>query len=124
MSIAATGLPLPATPFSDAADEGPDGAELHPAFTGSVPAPAETEQAENDAASLAGLARTTPQQAGDAALAAVPGTVTSTELEDDEGFVVYQVQVDRADGTAVEVTVDAGNGDVLAQSTGDEDDAG
>jgi uncharacterized membrane protein YkoI len=125
-SIAATDTP-PASPSSgtdDDSDEGPGGEqEESPAFTGSVPAPAETEQSENDASALQGLATTSQVDAEAAALAAVPGTVARTELEDDEGFVVYQVQVDASDGTSVEVTVDAGNGTVLAQSGSDDGDA-
>ena len=55
------------------------------------------------------------------ATAAVPGTAGTPELSDENGNVVYDVEVTAADGSKVGVKVDAGNGSVLAQET---DDAG
>lgn len=45
------------------------------------------------------------QRAADAALAAVPGTVTGSEAGDEEG--AYEIEVTRADGTEVDVHLDA-----------------
>jgi|tagenome__1003787_1003787.scaffolds.fasta_scaffold20841352_1 hypothetical protein len=124
VSIASADRSAPASRAGDASHEGPDGAETDPEFTGSLPAPAETEQSDRDeAASLQALATTSQSQAEATALAAVPGTVAGSELETDEGFVVYQVSVTQADGTVIEVTVDAGNGTVLTQSRDDDPDA-
>lgn len=89
---------------------GPDGTEL------------EMSDAE-EAAALEGLATITPEDATAAALAAVPGTAGAAELEDEDGFVVYEVEVTAADGTVTEVIVDAGDGSVLAQEAEDADDA-
>ena len=122
-------------------NDGPDGGpgseqeDQDPAYTGSVAAPAETEQADGqessgsedqEQASLQALATLTPQQAEQAALVAVPGTVAETDLDNENGWVVYSVEVDGADGTVTEVVIDAGNGDVLAhqaQDAGDSADA-
>lgn len=68
------------------------------------------EQAE--AAGYQKLARITADQARSAALASVPGTVTSVELENEDGNLVYGVTVKAAAGER-DVKVDAGNGKVL-----------
>lgn len=117
--------------------DGPDGGpgseqeDTDPAFTGSVAAPADTEQAdgqenagsdEQEQATLQALATTSRAQAEQAALTAVPGTVAETDLDAENGFVVYSVEVNATDGTVVEVTVDAGNGGVLAQQVQDASD--
>ncbi|MET3768631.1 putative membrane protein YkoI [Marisediminicola sp. UYEF4] len=117
--------------------------EQDPTYVGSVPAPQDTEaegteaegteaegtEAEgkdNEASeaeesmSLQPLATTTPEQATAAALAAVPGTAGAVELDNENGYVVYSVEVTAADGSSVDVKVDAGNGSVLAQDTDDD----
>ena len=71
----------------------------------------QTEAAET--ATLTALATTTPADASAAAIAAVPGTAATPELNSEDGFVVYKVVVTTATGD-IEVTVDAGNGKVLA----------
>ncbi len=116
-------------PDGETAD-GPDGGpgseqeDQDPTFTGTVAAPAETEQADGqegagshdqEQAALQALATLTPQQAEDAALAAVPGTVTETDLDNENGWVVFSVEVNGSDGTVTEVVIDAGSGAVLAQ---------
>lgn len=64
-------------------------------------------------ATMAQLARITEVQARDAALAALEGaTVTEADLDDEDGFLVYEVELLK-DGTEYEVTVDAGDGRVL-----------
>ena len=107
-----------AQPSSSATDE------QDPSYTGTVQAPqdatspdgTDTELSEADeAASLQGLATVTPEEATAAALAAVPGTAGDAMLEDENGYVVYEVQVTAADGSVVEVKVDAGDASVLAQ---------
>ena len=69
---------------------------------------------------LKSLARITPEQAGAAALAQVPGTVKKVELENEDGNVVYGVEIETADGQT-DVKVDAGDGRVLqVQKDGEE----
>jgi len=104
--------------------------DQYPSYTGSVPAPedAEDEAETNDGdageaeetKALESLATTTPQEATAAATAAVPGTAGAVELENENGYVVYSVEVTTADGTTVEVKIDAGNAAVLAQETDDD----
>jgi hypothetical protein len=77
-----------------------------------------TDSEANDAA-LAGLAKISPDQAKAAALAAVPGTAGKVELENEDGNVVYGVEVTTASGSTMDVKVDAGNGKVLSQEADD-----
>ena len=68
------------------------------------------EQAES--VSYQKLARVTAEQARAAAIAAVPGVATSVELENEDGNLVYGVNVKTSAGER-DVKVDAGNGKVL-----------
>ena len=119
-------------------DKGPSEApsseqkQEEPAYTGSVPAPQEGQEGQDEskddeaaeAQALEGLATVSPDEARDAALAAVPGTADKVELDNENGFVVYSVEVTGADGTVTDVKVDAGNGQVLAQDTGEDSESG
>jgi uncharacterized membrane protein YkoI len=105
--------------------------EKDPAINGSVAAPAETEAddatetPESEAAEaeqLKSLAKIDQAAAEKAALDAVPGQVVETELDNENGFVVYSVEVQSDDGTVTDVKVDAGDGTVLAQEA-EEDEA-
>ena len=58
------------------------------------------------------LARITPEQASAAALAQVPGTAKKVELENEDGNVVYGVEIKTAKGES-DVKVYAGDGRVL-----------
>jgi uncharacterized membrane protein YkoI len=85
-----------------------------PSYKASVQIPegtSENDQAE--AATLQAAAKISPDQAKQAALA-VPGTAGKVELENENGNVVYGVEV-TANGTTTDVKVDAGNGSVLAK---------
>jgi uncharacterized membrane protein YkoI len=68
------------------------------------------EAGENER--LKSLARITPEQASAAALAQVPGTVKKVELENEDGNLVYSVEIKTANGES-DVKVDAGDGRVL-----------
>lgn len=80
---------------------------------------------EDDAAeraALAELASVEEAAAGAAAVEAVGGgEVAGSELEDEDGFVVWEVAVRAGDGSLHEVTVDAGDASVLGTER-DEDD--
>lgn len=70
-----------------------------------------TEDEAQDAQEMAqykSLAKITPQQAQKAAEASQGGTATKVELDEEDGSLVYEVKVGKA-----EVLVDAGNGKVL-----------
>jgi uncharacterized membrane protein YkoI len=95
-----------------------------PNITGTVSAPGGNEGAEgheNEAdGQLEGLARIDRAAAEKAALGAVPGEVKETELENENGFVVYGVEIQGKDGRLHEVNVDAGNGKILAREMEDD----
>ncbi len=93
-----------------------------PALNGSIQSPEDESVSEADEAkSLEGLAKISPADAEQAALAVVPGGTVNgaAALENENGSVVYEVDVTGSDGTQHEVKVDAGTGDVLAQDNGD-----
>ncbi|WP_019012015.1 PepSY domain-containing protein [Deinococcus aquatilis] len=89
-----------------------------PTYTSSIQLPAEQSGAEvpdaQEQAGLQALAKITPEQAKQAALAAVPGTVTSVLLGDENGNLIYEVAIGKT-----EVKVDAGNAKVLDQAAAD-----
>ena len=68
------------------------------------------------------LAKITWNQAVQKALSAVHGQVLKTELEDENGFLVYGIEVVTADKAIVDVKVDAGSGKVLAMDRDKADD--
>ncbi len=82
----------------------------------------ESDAAERDA--LAALVTVEEAAAGAAAVEAVGGgEVVRAELEDEDGFVVWEVLVRAGNGTVQEVTVDAGDASVLGTEREDDDDA-
>lgn len=93
-----------------------------PTYTSSVQV-TRTERAERgehrrrqEAAALAKVAKIDLTQAISAAVAQVPGTVLSARIENEDGNVVYAVDVLTAAGARKDVTVDAGNAAVLRVS--------
>ena len=119
---------------SGAEEQGQEAAD--PSYTGSVKAPADREdQGGNEpdssgsdesaeAAALARLATVDRAAAAKAATTAVPGTAGHSGLEDENGYVVWSVEVTRRDGSVVDVKVDAGDARVLAQDTAQDVQAG
>lgn len=91
--------------------EGPEGAEA-PESAASEKAKDTSEAAET--AQLAKVAKVDEAQAKSAALSKVPGTVQKAELGDENGNVVWEVEVKGDDGKTHEVKVDAGNATVLS----------
>ncbi len=70
---------------------------------------------------LARYAKVTQQQAEAAALAVMPGQAVKTKLDDEDGYLVWQIDVKHARGTT-EIAVDAGNAKVLAAESEENDD--
>jgi uncharacterized membrane protein YkoI len=104
---------------SQAADQTGDQTQ-DPSYKSSVTAPEQNGQNEADqSAALQSLAKISPDQARDAALAAVPGTADKVELDNENGNVVYSVTITDASGAKTDVKVDAGNGSVLHKDSGD-----
>jgi uncharacterized membrane protein YkoI len=68
------------------------------------------------------MAKISMDQAVERALASVQGQILKTELEDENGFLVYGIEVVSADKSVVDVKVDAGTGKVLAMEKDKADD--
>jgi hypothetical protein len=99
--------------------------EVKPKWTGTI-----RVQGKHTQTQLKKMAKITPEAASRAALLAVTGPasdkkVVETELEVENGFLVYEVDI-RVNGQKGEreVIVDASTGKVLAQEIDDEDDDG
>jgi uncharacterized membrane protein YkoI len=87
----------------------------------------ENDDEENDPqeqAALAKQAKITEAQSKDIALKEVPGTVNDVELEDEDGTIVYGVEVIAKDGTQHDVKIDAKTGKVVKVELDDEDENG
>ena len=111
--------PKPATGSNTEAQE--------PKINGTVPAPKEAAGAPevseaNESAALAALAKVSEADARNAALAKFPGaTITKAELGDENGFVVWSIELTDASKAPQEVKIDAGSGAVLAVEAGGAD---
>ena len=66
----------------------------------------------NQEAAQASLAKLTVQQAINAAVSHQGGTVLRTELQNEDDFLVYNVELVSADKKVYEIKVDAGNGSI------------
>jgi uncharacterized membrane protein YkoI len=75
----------------------------------------------NDEAGFAGMAKIPLDSAVKAALAAVPGKILKVELENENGYLVYGVEVVKATRQISDVKVDAGDGKVLKIETDQKD---
>lgn len=96
-----------------------------PSYATSITAPQDENLSEADEAkALESLATISPDQARDAALAAVPGTAGKVELDNENGAVVYSVEITDSSGSDIDVKVDAGNGQVVHQDADDGDNEG
>lgn len=74
-------------------------------------------------AEFARHAKVTQQEAEAAALAVMPGQVVKAKLDDEDGYLVWQIDVKHAKGTT-EIAIDAGNARALAAEDEDDDDHG
>lgn len=80
---------------------------------------------DRDARSSTASGSTARVTVGDAvatAVRTVPGTVTEAELDDENGGLVWEVDVYGSDRAWHDVTVDAGNGKVLGKHVSDDGD--
>jgi uncharacterized membrane protein YkoI len=102
---------------STAASQVAGGQQQDPNYQASVTVPEQANQSEADEAkALEAAATTSPDQARQAALAADPGTAGTVSLDNENGNVVYSVEITDSTGMT-DVKVDAGNGTVLAKGT-------
>jgi uncharacterized membrane protein YkoI len=82
-------------------------------------------QVKNDEeAGFAEMAKISLDSAVNAALKAVPGKVLKAELENENGYLVYGVEIVKTDHQIADVKVDAGNGKVLKVETDQKDNEG
>jgi hypothetical protein len=70
-------------------------------------------QIKADEAGFAQMAKIPMNSAINAALKQIPGKVLRAELENENGYLVYGVEIVKADQQIVDVKVDAGNGRIL-----------
>lgn len=95
--------------------------------TGALPLPDEVQGASlkvprgTPKGELIKLAKIDQAQAEAAAMAALPGKVLKAKLEKEDGYLIWQVDIQHAQGVS-EVAVDAGNGKVLALEAEEDDD--
>ncbi|MFM0197840.1 PepSY domain-containing protein [Paraburkholderia strydomiana] len=99
-----------------------EGKTQSPAYQSSVRVPDQQNGERGEAARLAALARIDASRASAAALAQVPGTVLKVALDNENGNLVYSVEIKTASNEIKDVKVDAGNGSVLyVDAAGDEE---
>jgi uncharacterized membrane protein YkoI len=101
-------------------NEGAEANEANESKEGKKGEEAEDKVEGAESERLKSLARIAPEQAQAAALAQVPGTVKKVELENEDGNVVYGVEIKTANGE-IDVKVDAGDGRVLHVEKDEED---
>ncbi|MFI6651501.1 PepSY domain-containing protein [Streptomyces sp. NPDC050529] len=77
---------------------------------------------DDGGAADSGTARVSVGEAAASALRAVPGTVTEAELDDEDGGLVWELDVYGSDKVWHDVTVDAGSGKVVGKHTSDDND--
>lgn len=77
-------------------------------ISGSIPVSSQAE------AGYPAMAKITFDQVMQGAIESTPGKVLKVGLKEEDGFLVYRVEVVTPDQTIMEVTLDAGNGKVLA----------
>jgi hypothetical protein len=116
--------PPPSPSTSPAAPKAGENETQEPSYTGSIRVPQglDTENEAAESAALAKLAKITEADARKAALAKFPGaTIQKASLEDENGNVVWAVELTDTNKAAHEVKVDAGNGAILAVEAGGAD---
>lgn len=77
-----------------------------------------------DEVGYADLAKIPFNSAINSALTAVPGKVLKAELENENGFLVYGIEIAKADRQIADVKIDAGDGKILKIETDRKDSEG
>lgn len=118
-----TGVDSEAAEDTEADEAGPEEQEPNYAGTATIAVDESTmpEDVAAEAAALAGLATVSQADAEAAALAAVSGDIMQAELDNENGFVVWSIEVRDAAGTVHDVKIDAGNAAVLGTEAGEDD---
>ena len=118
-----TGGDSEAAEDTEADEAGPEEQEPNYAGTATIAVDESTmpEDEAAEAAALAGLATVSQADAEAAALAVVSGDIMQAELDNENGFVVWSIEVRDAAGTVHDVKIDAGNAAVLGTEAGEDD---
>lgn len=93
-----------------------------PSYIASIKAPQMNDEAQ-EAKALESYAKITPKNAENAALTEVPGKVIKVSLDNENGYVVYSVEISTNAGVK-DVKVDAGTGQVLYIDGGNDHEGG
>ncbi|WP_421077660.1 PepSY domain-containing protein [Methanothermococcus sp. Ax23] len=84
----------------------------YPNYVGTVKAPQTSGDETSETQALAKYAKITAEQAKSIALSKVSGKVVNVGLENENGYVVYSVEISTINGIK-DIKVDAGNGKIL-----------
>lgn len=79
-------------------------------------------QADNDSLEVSSAA-ISMEAALAIALTEVPGSVIEAELEDEDGKVVWEIEVATAAGTEMELLVDANSGEIISSQPDEDEDS-
>jgi len=77
---------------------------------------------DDDDAVMVGQARLTSSEAAAIATTALPGKVIETKLDNENGYLIWEVEIIDANGHETELKIDAGNGRLLAAEREDDED--
>jgi uncharacterized membrane protein YkoI len=103
------------------ADAAGNGTAQYPAYQSSIRVPEHANGERGEAARLVALAKIDATRATSAALAKVSGSVLKVALDNENGNLVYSVEIKTASNGIKDVKVDAGDGAVLhVDAAGDE----
>jgi len=80
------------------------------------------EMDDQSQAELAKQAKITEEAATKTALEKVPGTVNEVELENEDGTIVYGIEIVAEDGSQQDVKIDAQTGEIVKVEADDEED--
>ena len=77
---------------------------------------------DDDDAVMVDQARLTSSEAAAIATTALPGKVIETKLDNENGYLIWEVEIIDANGHETELKIDAGNGRLLAAEREDDED--
>ncbi len=90
-----------------------DGKSQSPAYQSSIKVPDQQNGERGEAARLAALAKIDATRAISAAQAQVPGAVLKVALDNENGNLVYSVEIKTASNEIKDVKIDAGNAAIM-----------
>jgi uncharacterized membrane protein YkoI len=73
---------------------------------------------KEDAQAMIARARVTSEEAAKLAVTATKGKILATKLDDENGYLIWEVDVLDPQGKQTELMIDAGNGRLLAAASG------